>query len=81
MSKRPKQPPQRPQRSDLYWFLKPATDAAVDRALEAPVDKLKRKLTSALEESEWFDSVDFTVLDEAVKQQIREGGWAPEEEQ
>lgn len=43
--------------SQLYWMLRPATDAAIDRALASPIDKLKAQLTSTLQEAEWFEEL------------------------
>jgi len=49
-----------PMNPQLYALCREGTDPAIDRALEDardPIAKLKRKLTTALEEAEWFDEL------------------------
>lgn len=55
--------------SQLYWLLRPATDAAIDRALASPLDRLKHKLTTAIQEADWFDE-----LTEKMGQMTTSGG-------
>lgn len=72
----------------LYALCRAGTDPAIDRALQESVDplaRMKRKLTVALEQAEWFDELQEKITsleqsgeweaDDDAVEAIREGGW------